>query len=44
MRFGDWHTALVDEYGNGWGRVEYVSGVRRLSASNWATYVLKIAL
>lgn len=44
MRYGDWQTALVDENGKGWAAVEYISGVRRLTLSNWATYVFKLAL
>lgn len=41
MRCGDWHSVAVDESGNVWGAVEYVSGVRRLTLSNWATYIFR---
>lgn len=43
-RYGDWQTAAVDEHGNAWAAVEYVSGLKSAPFGNWATQIIKVSL
>lgn len=44
MRFGDWQTAVVDEQGQAWAAMEYVSGLKSAPYGNWATQIIKVSL